>query len=327
VYEVQTKRNEKGGYMKSQNSFGHWIFGHWLLLGIWCLVLGIFISGCDKLNFSPKPKGAVKDTGKSLPVKGTIIARINNYPITLENLNEEIEAYNSLVPADKPEMKITSREGKINYLKNEMVRRVLLYQAASARGLDREEDIITAIERTKQDFLVMKLVRQEADKIEVSSSEIEDYYNSYKEQLKEPEERQVREIMVFTEQEAKDILIQLLQGADFATLAKERSKSASAKEGGDLGFVQKGKKFAQFDTVAFSDTLDVGRISSIFKGPDGYYILKIEGKRGGKQKSLSELWDDIKRGLTFLKQQQKIEDLISSLSKDAKLEIYEGEIK
>jgi hypothetical protein len=39
------------------------------------------------------------------------------------------------------------------------------------------------------------------------------------------------------------------------------------------------------------------------------------------------MWDDIKKGLTFLKQQQKIEDLVGKLSRAAKLEIYEGEIK
>jgi parvulin-like peptidyl-prolyl isomerase len=225
-------------------------------------------------------------------------------------------------------MKITTTKQKVDYLKNEVIRRVLLYQAALAKGLDRKEEVIKALEKTKQDLLVMELVRQEAEKIDVSSAEVEDYYNTYKEQLKEPEERQIREIVVSTEAEAKDILIQLLQGADFATLAKERSKSASAKDGGDLGFISKGKKFAQFDNVGFSDTLEVGKTSNIFKGSDGsYYILKLEGKRGGKQKSLSEMWDDIKRGLTFLKQQQRIETLITNLSKDAKLEIYEGEIK
>jgi parvulin-like peptidyl-prolyl isomerase len=130
-----------------------------------------------------------------------------------------------------------------------------------------------------------------------------------------------------TEAEAKDILIQLLQGQDFATLAKERSKSASAKDGGDMGFIQKGKASAQFDAAVFSDSLETGKISSIFKGPEGYYIIKLEAKRGGKEKSLSEMWEDIKRGLTFLKQQQAIEDLIGKLSRDAKIEIYEGEIK
>lgn len=288
----------------------------------------LVLTGCDKLGIKPKPKETLQEGTQAVVVRGTIIAKVNNFPITLEDLNQEIEAYNTIVPVDKPEMKITTPKQKIDYLKNELIRRVLLYQAALAKGLDRKEEVIKALEKTKQDLLVMELVRQEAEKIEVSSAEVEEYYNTYKEQLKEPEERQIREIAVSTEAEAKDILIQVLQGADFATLAKERSKSPSAKDGGDLGFISKGKKFAQFDNVAFSDTLDVGKTSNIFKGSDGsYYIIKLEGKRGGKQKSLSEMWDDIKRGLTFLKQQQKIESMISNLSKDAKLEIYEGEIK
>ena len=79
--------------------------------------------------------------------------------------------------------------------------------------------------------------------------------------------------------------------------------------------------------MAFSDSLEVGKISNIFKAPDGYAIIKLEAKRGGKQKSLSEIWDNIKSGLTFLKQQKKIEDLIGKLSRDSKLEFYEGEIK
>jgi hypothetical protein len=39
------------------------------------------------------------------------------------------------------------------------------------------------------------------------------------------------------------------------------------------------------------------------------------------------MWNDIKRGLTFLKHQQRIEDLINKLSPQAKTEVDEGEIK
>ncbi len=284
--------------------------------------------GCDKLNFlNPKKEEPKALSLAAVTVKGTLIAKVNNIPITLEELNDEIDAYNASVPQDKPELKITTRDQKINYLKNEMVRRTLLYQEGMDRGLDKTEEVLKALEKIKQNLLVAQLVRQEADKVDVSSKDVEDYYNTYKEQLKSPEEREIREIAVSTEPEAKDIMIQLLQGGDFTTLAKDRSKSPSAKDGGDLGFIQKGKKSSQFDSVAFSDTLEVGKFSSIFKGPDGYYILKLEARRGGQQKSLSDMWDDIKRGLTFLKQQQKIEDLVGKLSSAAKLEIYEGEIK
>lgn len=284
--------------------------------------------GCDKLNLGPK-KTEGRPQAAPIVVKGTVIAKVNNMPITLEDLNQEIEAYNSMVPADKPEAKITTRDQKLDYLKNEMVRRALLYQSAMDKGLDRKEDVVKALDKTKQELLVVELVREEAGKVEVSSKEIEDAYNAYKEQLKEPEERQIREIMVPTEQEARDIVIQYYQGADFATLAKERSKAASAKDAGDLGFIKPGKKLPPFDQEAFSKTLEVGRISNIFKGSDGYYIIKLEAKKGGKERSLSEMWDDVKRGLTFLKQQQRIDDLVGNLtnSPNTKLEFYEGEVK
>jgi peptidyl-prolyl cis-trans isomerase C len=286
------------------------------------------LTGCEKITglFKPKTEEA-SVTPVPKEVKGTVIAKINAIPITLEDLNQEIESYNSLVPADKPEQKITTREQKINYLKNEMVRRALLYQLALDRNLDKKDEVVNAIEKTKQNLLVMELVREEAENVDVTSKEIEDYYNLYKEQLKEPEERRVREILVPTETEAKDVMIQLLQGADFSALAREKSRAASAKDAGDLGYIKKGVKSPQFDSVAFSDALEVGRVSNYFKAPDGYYILKLEAIKGGQQKSLSEMWDDIKRGLIFLKQQQKIEELVGKLSTQAKLEIYEGEIK
>lgn len=272
-----------------------------------------------------KPKQATSASSNPPTVKGPVAAKVNNQPITLDDLTKEIEAYNDSVPKESPELKITTREQKINYLKNKMVRNLLLYQDALSRGLDRNEEVRTVLQKTKEDLLVMELLRQESEKIDVSSKEVEDYYNNYKEELKEPEERQIREIMVATESEARDIAIQLLQGGDFATLARERSKVPSAKNGGDLGFIKRGDKFAQLDTMA--DGLDVGKSSSYFKGPDGYYIIKLEAKRGGKAKSLSELWEDIKRGLMFVKQQQKIEELIGKLSRQAKIEVYEGEIK
>ena len=307
--------------------FTQWVKGNRIVVFSLLAALSVILVGCDNLDLlSGKAKSPSKKTGPVIPVKGPLVAKINNIPITLEDLTQEIEAYNSMVPSDRPEQKITTREQKINYLKNELVRRALLYQEALDMGLESNTDVLRALEKTKEDLLVVQLIKDETSKIDVSSKEIEEYYNTYKDQLKEPEERRVSEIVVSTEPEAKDILIQLLQGNDFSALAKERSKSATRKSGGDLGFLQKGMKFSQFDEIVFSDTLDIGQISSIFKGPEGYYIVKIEAKKGGKQRSLSEMWDDIKRGLIFLKQQQKLEELVSKASKDAKIEIYEKEI-
>lgn len=289
------------------------------------------LTGCDKIfpakNKAQENKPAAVKTSSPVEAKGTVIAKVNNQPITLEELNSEIESYNKEVPAEQPNEKIDTRDKKIAYLKNEMVRRVILAQAAQDKGLDRKEDVVKALDNFKQSILVAELIRQETETVEVASKEIEDYYNASKDQLKEPEERQIREIVVAGESEAKDVLIELLKGADFASLAQGRSTAVSREKGGDLGYIKKGVKSPKFDDVAFSSSLEAGKFSNYFKAAEGYYILKLEAKREGKVKSLSELWDDIKTGLTFLKKQQKIEELISKLSSSAKIEVIESAIK
>ncbi|RJP27409.1 MAG: hypothetical protein C4533_08110 [Candidatus Omnitrophota bacterium] len=297
------------------------------------MFLAVSVLGCDKLGLPSKKPQNKRSTEPVAMVTGTVIANVNNLPITLEDLDREIAAYNELMEANgAPESKISNRDAKIDYLRNDMVRRALLYQEALDRGMDKKSEVRRILERTKKDLLVAELVRAETENIDVSAKEIEDYYNSSKKigrslfyEIVIPEEKQVREIILPSESEARDILIQLLQGADFAALAKERSKAKSASNGGDLGFVAPGSKFAEFDTVV--GMLDVGKVSSIFKGPDGYYIIKIEAKRGGAERSLSEMWENLKKEITYIKQQQKLEQLIEALNKNAKIEVYEGVIK
>ena len=232
-----------------------------ILFAISCIFFSAIL-GCDKLNSSAKRKPEPQVVAQPLiQPKGAVVAKVNNIEIGLDDLNDEIDLYNANVPPEHPELKITTKEQKINYLKNEVIRRALIYQHALDKGLDRSDEVRQAVEKNKRDLLVMQDVKDITKSIGATSKEVEDYYNAYKEQLKEPEERQISEIVVSTEQEARDILIQLLQGGDFATLARTSSKAPSAKDGGNLGFIQKGKKSAQFDAVAFSDSLDVGKIS------------------------------------------------------------------
>ncbi|MFA5093608.1 MAG: peptidyl-prolyl cis-trans isomerase, partial [Candidatus Omnitrophota bacterium] len=195
------------------------------------------ILGCDKFNPAGKKKVEVKTVVQPSLVepKGAIVAKVNNVSIGLDDLNDEIALYNANVPADKPELKIVTKDQKVNYLKNEVIRRTLIYQHALDQGLDRSDEVRQAVEKNRRDLMVLQDIKNITKNITVSSKEVEDYYNTYKEQLKEPEERQISEIVVGSEQDARDILIQLLQGGDFAALAKSNSKVSSAKDGGDLG--------------------------------------------------------------------------------------------
>lgn len=83
-----------------------------------------------------------------------------------------------------------------------------------------------------------------------------------------------RHILVATEQAAKDIKAQLDKGADFATLAKEKSTDPSAKtNGGDLGTFGTGQMVPEFEKVVFS--LQRGQISDPFQSPFGWHVAQV----------------------------------------------------
>ncbi|MCM8771097.1 MAG: peptidylprolyl isomerase [Candidatus Omnitrophica bacterium] len=305
------------------------------ILGLVFLSAAFFMAGCENLPFFKKPaKAPVQPVVSEVEeVKGTVIARVNNMVVTLEELNEQITSINKLADEQKrPQDKIDTRDKKINFLRNELIRQKLLYQEALRRSLDKKETVRRAIENVKISLLISELINDELGRIDVSSSEIEEYYNRYKSQLREPEQRNIREIRLATEEEARQVLRNYYDGMDFATLARQYSQADSAKNGGDLGFISLPREEKEmircdkFYEAAFSPVLEVGAVSSIFRCPDGWYIIKLEAKKEGKQKTLNEMWDDIKNGLKFIKQQQHMEKFISDLTTQAKISVDESKI-
>ena len=88
--------------------------------------------------------------------------------------------------------------------------------------------------------------------------------------------REVRasHILVSTEAQAKNILQELRQGADFASLAKDlRRNPVCAAKGGDLGYFSTGSMVESFDKAAFG--LKPGELSGIIQTQFGYHILKV----------------------------------------------------
>jgi peptidyl-prolyl cis-trans isomerase C len=304
-----------------------------LRIGVVALLALFALIGCDKIPFLQKGTKPKKVTKTSLAPGAKMVAVIGNFYLTNKDLNKEVESYNSLVDAQgMTQSKLDTKEKKIAYLRNEIVRKYMLYQEALDRGLDKNEDIASDIEYAKMGLLVSELVRQELNKIEVTSKEIEDFYNKNKNELVEPEQRKILEIVTPTEDEAKQVYIELLKGTDFASLAKQYSKGPSASQGGDLGFVsleldpKKRIRFDKFYEIAF--TLESGAVSNIFKSPEGtFYIVKIDTLKKPEPKSLSELWDNIKSWLLFEKQNKEIKELADRLAGETKVEIYEEKVE
>ncbi|MBL1213182.1 MAG: hypothetical protein HND52_07495 [Ignavibacteriae bacterium] len=81
--------------------------------------------------------------------------------------------------------------------------------------------------------------------------------------------------------EADEIYSQLINGADFAELAKEKSDDpGSAARGGDLGWFGKGQMVPEFEKASFSGR--IGRVQRPVKTNFGYHIIKTTGKNRNK---------------------------------------------
>ncbi len=291
--------------------------------------------GCEKLPdflrfdryFGPQKKIEKPVGEKTLPVPtGTILARVNDRIITLDDFNETF----GTLPEELKTAYLESPQGKIGFL-YELVDRELLIEEALARKIDKDEKLLKLVEDFRDQVLYNEVLTLEVEKIKVMPNEVKDYYNSFKTEFVQPEEREVSVILLPTEPEARTVLIQLLEGGNFAALAKEKSTGPNKNNGGKMGFIVKktpltpaDKKtvFPKLEEVAFS--LDTGGTSNIFKGPQGYYIIRLDKIKPPVQQALSERWDDIEKALQLTKQRQVLINLLNKLRSEAKpYEVHE----
>ena len=76
---------------------------------------------------------------------------------------------------------------------------------------------------------------------------------------------------------AEVILDRLRAGEEFEPLARQYSAdSASAVQGGDLGFFERGQMVVAFDSAAFS--LEPGQLSNLVVTPYGFHIVRVDEK-------------------------------------------------
>ncbi len=77
-------------------------------------------------------------------------------------------------------------------------------------------------------------------------------------------------------EKAMSIYNELMKGADFATVAKEKSDDGSKFQGGDLGWFGKGQMVKPFEDACFNGK--IGVIQKPIKTQFGYHIIKVTDK-------------------------------------------------
>lgn len=165
-------------------------------------------------------------------------------------------------------------------------------------------------------------------RVRITPTEVKAYYDLNADKFKMPERVRASDILiragndadgVKARKTAEEVMVRLKAGEDFAELARVYSEGFSAKEGGDMGYLNKGQLKKELDEVIFSMGDD--KFSDIIESDLGYHIFMVTDKKMASTLSLEEAHDEIKEVLYRHKAERRFEELIEGIKKDAYISI------
>ena len=181
-------------------------------------------------------------------------------------------------------------EQRFQTLVGYMVNRILASEAAKKAGLENDADVakIKAFMERKalQDVYIAKMLMERVREEDVTA-----YYG--KEIVNGPVEEEVRarHILLDNREAADAVVADLENGADFAALAKERSKGPSGPSGGDLGYFSKQSMVPAFSDAAFK--LAAGETSPPVQTQFGWHVIRVEDRRNRPVPPFDQVRDQI----------------------------------
>ena len=276
------------------------------------IILALAYAFCDTCNQS-------NDLQEEVETVKDIAAVVNGEEISMEELNSRFDVLSQYEGA------FTKQEVLDNLIDLKLLLQeargsgVEVDQASIDQAIDTLGDVTEEEREQLKGFYEEQLLLREFleemvySNIEVTQSDLENYYSEVLESLESEDEVRARHILVETEEEMNAVLEKLDSGSDFSELAKEYSiDPGSAVEGGDLGFFKKGVMVTEFEQAAFS--LEVGEISEPVKTEFGIHLIKREGPY-----EFEELKGQLEESLLDYKRQSSLSLYLEQLKANAEI--------
>ncbi|MDR0440937.1 MAG: peptidylprolyl isomerase [Candidatus Accumulibacter sp.] len=236
-----------------------------------------------------------------------VFAKVNGASISQNLADAFIAEQKAKGAPDSPELR--------NAVREELIRRELLAQAARREGLNKKPDIAAQAEAAKQAVFIRNYVQQYVEKNPIKDDQLQAEYQKIKAQVGSTEYK-TRHILVKEESEARAIISELQKDASkFDELAKQSIDPGSKDNGGDLGWAMPGnyvKPFADALTALERGKFTENPVQSQF----GYHVILLEDTRPATFPSFEE----IKPRLLQQAQAQQVAKMVDDLRAKAKIE-------
>lgn len=202
-----------------------------------------------------------------------------------------------------------------NAIKDELVNREILSQAARKKGLDRNGLVSAQMDMARQAVLIRAFFDDYVKANPISDAQLKTDYEKFVAQMGDKEYK-ARHVLVETEDEAKAVIASLGKGDSFEKVAKEKSKDTGSKDnGGDLDWGPAGRYVPEFGNAM--KALKKGETTkTAVKSPFGFHVIRLDDVRDMKVPAFAEVKDNFKQRA----QQEQITKLVQELRSKATVE-------
>jgi peptidyl-prolyl cis-trans isomerase SurA len=186
--------------------------------------------------------------------------------------------------------------------------------------------------RLREQLMVQRVIRRKvALRISVTEPEIDKYLAENREKLEtgltfsarhillQPDPNKGEEGWTEARKRAEEVYARLLEGEDFAELAKKYSDDPSAKDGGSLGTLKKGELAADIEAAILR--LRPGEISTPFRSQVGYHLFRLDSRETLSGEGLAQVRSQIRDILYRQKYDARLKDWLVEIKQRAIIDI------
>lgn len=237
------------------------------------------------------------------------IATVNRVPISKGLFDLNVNLAVGQGQKDSPQL----REN----IKNELINREIISQAATKEGLAKDIDLTDQITQLKQTLLIQAYLDSHFKQNPISDAALKEEYERQRQSLgggSSFTQYKVNQIVLSSESAAIAVSGRLAKGDDFSRVAQEVSiDDATKAQGGSLGWVSPSQLLPAIASVIAG--MKKGAISSPIQIQGGWVIIRVEDSRSAKIGSFEASKSQLKQAII----QQYLNQALKRLSESAKI--------
>ena len=206
-------------------------------------------------------------------------------------------------------------------LLNELVNNFMVANSPQGRELADNPEVAAALEVSRARLLAQAYIQSELQKTPVDEERIRALYDAeYGGDNATRTEYKARHMLLKTEAEARAVIGELDAGADFASLAGERSIGPSKSAGGDLGWFEAGDMVPTF-SAATAELANGTYTKDPVETQFGWHVILREENRDAPPPSFDSVRQRFERQI----QQEHVAKLLGEIREQSNIEIQESE--